>query len=112
MDAGFDENKAEFGIFVLSVALEMLANSDSLSLINHLPSSWANGERLKSYLLDQHVEVLGYLWSEACYIEITPSVKDQAEAKLYCMRHSSGAEALSHGMYRTVRLENSKNFVT
>ena len=65
----------------------------------------------QSYLLDQHVEVLWYLWSEACYLKITPSVKDQAEAKLYCMRRSSGAEAPSHGMYRTVRLEDPKNFV-
>lgn len=65
----------------------------------------------QSYLLDQHIEVLGYLWSEACYSKITPSVKDQAEAKLYCIRRNSGAEAPSHGMYRTVRLEDPKNFV-
>ena len=37
MDAGFNENKAKFGVFVFSVALEMLANSDGLSLINYLP---------------------------------------------------------------------------
>ena len=51
MDAGFDENKAEFGIFVLSVTLEMLANSDGLSLINRLPLCWANRERLKATFL-------------------------------------------------------------
>ena len=32
MDSGFNKNKAEFGIFVFAVALEMLANSDGLSL--------------------------------------------------------------------------------
>jgi len=30
MDTGLDENEAEFGVSVLSVALEMLADSDSL----------------------------------------------------------------------------------
>lgn len=38
MDAGFNKDKAEFGVFVFSVALEMLANSDGLSLVNRLPS--------------------------------------------------------------------------
>ena len=51
MDAGFNKNKAEFGVFVFSVALEMLADSDGLSLINHLLSCWANGERLKATFL-------------------------------------------------------------
>ena len=68
--------------------------------------------KAQSYLLDQHVEVLGYLWGEACYLEITPSVKDQAEAKLYCMRRRSEPGIPSHGVYRTIRLEDSKNFVT
>lgn len=35
MDAGFNKNEAEFGVFVFSVALEMLADSNSLSLINY-----------------------------------------------------------------------------
>ena len=30
VDAGLDENETELGVLVLSVALEMLANSDSL----------------------------------------------------------------------------------
>ena len=30
MNAGFDENEAELGVLILSVALKMLANSDSL----------------------------------------------------------------------------------
>ena len=51
MDAGFDENKAEFGVLVFSIALEMLANSDGLSLVNRLPLHWANGKRLKATFL-------------------------------------------------------------
>jgi len=45
VDTGLDENKTEFGVLVLSVALKMLANRDSL--------------------LDQHVQVLWDLWGEA-----------------------------------------------
>jgi len=30
MDTGFDENETEFGVFVLAVSLEVLANRDSL----------------------------------------------------------------------------------
>ena len=30
VDSGLDENETEFGVLVLSVALEVLANSDSL----------------------------------------------------------------------------------
>ncbi len=51
MDARFNENKAELGVFVFSVALKMLANSDGLSLINRLPSHWANADRLKATFL-------------------------------------------------------------
>lgn len=32
MDTGLDENETELGVLVLSVALEMLADSDSLGL--------------------------------------------------------------------------------
>jgi hypothetical protein len=49
VDAGFDENETKLGVLVLSVSLEMLANSDSL--------------------LDQHVEVLRNLGSEAIGLE-------------------------------------------
>ena len=35
MDAGFDENEAEFGVFVFSVAFEMFADGDSLERIVH-----------------------------------------------------------------------------
>jgi len=34
VDTGLDENKAELGVLVLSVALEMLADGDSLTLGN------------------------------------------------------------------------------
>ena len=85
MDAGFDENEAELRVFVFSVALEMFANSDSLLKINHLPSSWAKRERLKSYLLDQHVEVLGYLWGEAyCLKSLRQSKTKQRQYCIVC----------------------------
>lgn len=32
MNTGFDENQAEFGVLVLAITLEMLANSDSLKI--------------------------------------------------------------------------------
>ena len=51
MNAGFNEDKAEFGVFVFAVALEMLANGDGLSLISYLPSWRAHGERLKPTFL-------------------------------------------------------------
>lgn len=31
MDSGLDENETELGVFVLAVALEMLADSDGLA---------------------------------------------------------------------------------
>jgi len=49
MDTGLDENETELGVLVLSVALEMLADSDGL--------------------LDQHVQVLWDLWGEAIRLE-------------------------------------------
>jgi hypothetical protein len=32
VDAGFDENEAEFGVLVFAVALEVLADSDGLEI--------------------------------------------------------------------------------
>ena len=32
MNAGLDENEAKFGVFILSVALKVLANSNSLQI--------------------------------------------------------------------------------
>jgi hypothetical protein len=34
VDTGLDENETELGVLVLSVALKVLANSDSLSYVN------------------------------------------------------------------------------
>jgi hypothetical protein len=40
VDSGLDENETELGVLVLSVALQMLADSDSLStLISIYPKS-------------------------------------------------------------------------
>ncbi len=33
MDTGLDKNKAELGVLVLAVALEMLADSDGLEIV-------------------------------------------------------------------------------
>jgi len=49
VDAGLDENEAELGVFVLAVALEVLADSDGL--------------------LDQHVEVLWDFRGQAVALE-------------------------------------------
>ena len=41
MNSGFDENKAELGVFVLAVTLEVLADSDSLGHVSDMsPSIW------------------------------------------------------------------------
>lgn len=45
MDTRFDQNQSEFGVFVLSVALQMLADGDSL--------------------LDQIVQIFWDVWSQA-----------------------------------------------
>lgn len=34
MNAGFDENEAEFGVLVLAVALEVLADGDGLIFVS------------------------------------------------------------------------------
>lgn len=47
MDAGFDEDEAELGVLVATVALQVLAD----------------GHRL----LDEHVQVLGDLGGETCF---------------------------------------------
>jgi len=46
VDSGFDEDEAELGVLVLSVALEVLADGDGL--------------------LDQHVEVFWNFWGKTC----------------------------------------------
>ena len=94
MNAGFDKNEAELGVFVFSVALEMLADSDSLCIISDYLA--LEEEEDGSYLFDQHVEVLGNLWSEAYHAEITLSVEDQAEAMLLCVCRRTLRRKLFH----------------
>jgi hypothetical protein len=35
MNSGLDKNKTELGVFILAVALEMLADSDSLTEVSN-----------------------------------------------------------------------------
>jgi len=49
VDTGLDENKTELRVFILAVALKMLANSNGL--------------------LDQHVKILWDFWGEAVRFE-------------------------------------------
>jgi len=51
VDTGLDKNEAELGVLVLAVALEVLADGDSL--------------------LDQHVQVLGNFGSDALRLQDT-----------------------------------------
>jgi len=44
VDTGLDENKTEFGVLVLSVALEMLADGDGL-LDQHVQVFWDAGSK-------------------------------------------------------------------
>ena len=61
MDTGLDENQSELGILVLSVTLEMLADSNSLQRISKVHFIWDSS----TDLLDQHVEILWNLWGES-----------------------------------------------
>ncbi len=36
MDAGFDEDEAEFGVFIFAVAFEVFADGDGLVIISHI----------------------------------------------------------------------------
>lgn len=83
MDTRFDENQAEFRVFIFSVTFEVLSNSNSLtdgdSLAIAKITSLVNINA--NYLLDQHVQVLRDVGCEACEGKITPSVNDQSEAQ-------------------------------
>lgn len=95
MDPRLDENEAELGVLVFAVTLEMLSDRDGLEIIvSAIPLyiyiyPWRGklgrgpGGPGGANLLDQHVQVLGDLRSEAWWRakNVTPSVKDQAEAK-------------------------------
>jgi hypothetical protein len=71
VDTGLDQNQSELGVLVLSVALEVLADGDSLCgngqyrLLPKLSSAWRM-EQEQTYLLDQHVQILREFWGEAC----------------------------------------------
>lgn len=70
MDSGFDENEAELGVLVLSVALKMLSDSDSLhdGSATDKMGIW-NAD--VTDLLDQHVEIF---WDFGCKSYVTLSV--------------------------------------
>ena len=85
MNAGFDEDEAEFGILVFAVALEVLADGDGLVDTRQLPILPPETQRHReresvcvyvqrewndeSYLLDQHVQVLWDLRCKAYHVE-------------------------------------------
>ena len=55
MDAGFDKDEAEFGVLVFTVALEMLADGNSLSSVSASlllmeEGEERNGERVRLML--------------------------------------------------------------
>lgn len=63
VDSGLDQNKSELGVLVLSVALKVLADSDSLT---SLSATYIFARIMHVYLLDQHVEVFWNFWGETC----------------------------------------------
>lgn len=80
VDTRLDENEAELGVLVLAVALKMLADGDGLTivLIEAKEEAGCDGSG-KLYLLDQHVQILGHLRSEACHLNHSVSL-DHTEA--------------------------------
>lgn len=76
MDTRLDENEAELGVLVLAVALEVLADSDGLKsqvsirategLRGKMVAHPGHGNERQTYLLDQHVQILGHVGGEAC----------------------------------------------
>jgi hypothetical protein len=92
MDAGLDENQTEFTIFVLAVALEVLADGDSLTnfvskgLDLGALSYWEDD--MTTYLLDQEIEVLRDFWGKTC---LTPN--RSVSLSLLWSRKSKGTNA-------------------
>ena len=102
----------------------MLANSDGLVFFRAILErqydggkgrSWEAGlAKLMSYLLDQHVEVLGYLWCKTCLFQSLRQSKTK-------QRHRcDGAQfrgillaiaVLSRGCH-TIRFEDSEDLVS
>jgi hypothetical protein len=63
VDTRLNEDEAEFGILVFSVALEVLSDSDGLVEMVSYSAEGKFGWCILSDLLDQHVEVL---WNFGC----------------------------------------------
>jgi hypothetical protein len=84
VNAGFDKNQTEFGIFILAITLEMLTDSDSLEIISRVcemvDQVLVGLDGAQKNLFDQHVKILWYLRCEAYHVKVTLSVRDQAEA--------------------------------
>ena len=68
MDARLDQNETELGVLVLAIALEMLADGDGLrdgGEYDDAGEQWWCRMCVWNYLLDEHVQVLWDLGSEA-----------------------------------------------
>lgn len=72
MDSRLDQNQAELGVLVLAVALKVLSDGDSLCDVISIYCRLLTLTKLFTHLLDQHVQILRKLGSEA-YIKIAPS---------------------------------------
>ena len=86
MDTGLDENKTELGVLVLAVALEVLADGNSLVVVSmRRPCGCARPVVYDcTHLLDKHVKVLGDLGGEACIESLCQSETKQRR-NLTCM---------------------------
>ena len=71
VDTGLDENEAELGVAVLAVALEVLADGDGLNMPMSISSSLQHSGT--AHLLDQHVQILRNIGSEACNVSLCQS---------------------------------------
>ena len=87
MDAGFDKDEAEFRVLVFTVALEMLADGNSLSSRQRQSPSLGKKRGKKcgrsevdaTFLINMY-RSSGISGARPVHVEITPSVIDQAEA--------------------------------
>ena len=79
VDTRLDENQAELGVLVLAVALEVLADGDSLGSRSVSMKMNTHKGDMETHLLDQHVQVLRDIGGKAC--KVTLSVYDHTEAK-------------------------------
>ena len=87
VDTRLDENHAELGVLVLTVALKVLADGDGLGGgvskarigRGEAPRCPDNEPAQSSYLLDKHVQVLRDIGGEACHTSLCQP-GDQTEA--------------------------------